>query len=313
MFAPDLGISNMLPRSQQVRICVLSLSAPHLPTASACHLELVTVDLTLLVLVSVHICTTHIPHLHRYTSLLMAEILLHKLPQLFLSYFHREGVVHEIQKLGGLLTEPSISSPIKAARTTSGSTVQRPEADDDTQPTPSLFEHCSEDAANILSSAMQTRAAALYQKYFAEHHSELAEGANVLHELKALASMLQTDMRKSRLDDEHTVAKLQNVLFSFGALLSKPQGITIFEFLSSGMLQALIQFLTFDDADTKPDNLELCARRLRAFLAVLGSSRSSASAVIDTDVLAGARMPTPSADSFLILLVCPVLQSLVLA
>ena len=140
MFAPDLGISNMLPRSQQVRICVLSLSAPHLPTASACHLELVTVDLTLLVLVSVHICTTHSPHLHRYTSLLMAEILLHKLPQLFLSYFHREGVVHEIQKLGGLLTEPSISSPIKAARTTSGSTVQRPEADDDTQPTPSLFE-----------------------------------------------------------------------------------------------------------------------------------------------------------------------------
>jgi E3 ubiquitin-protein ligase TRIP12 len=243
-----------------------------------------------------------------YTSLLMAELLLEKMPQDFLRHFHREGVVYEIQKLGKLLTEPSVSSPVKPFRTLSGSAVSSSstpaeEVHDD------CFEHCTDNAAAELSAGLTARAAALYQQYFAAQQSKLSEGTNVLQQLKGLASILQNELRCATLNDEQTISKLQDVLFSFGTLLSKPNGITIFEFLSSGMLQSLIDFLTYMGEETH-DDLEQCARRLRAFLAVLGSSQEGALAVIDEDLLNGSRLPTPSADSFLACLVRTLQQAL---
>ncbi|XP_076894958.1 E3 ubiquitin-protein ligase UPL3-like [Bidens hawaiensis] len=234
-------------------------------------------------------------------SLQIAEILMEKLPETFSKMFVREGVVHAIDALaessspsGNAFSTPLSSEKVNDSISGSSLRSRRYRRRIATDPGAEDLKTSAELPAvsSSLRMAVSTSAKAFKDKYFPSDsgaNAEVGVTDDLLH-LKNLSKKLGADMDdyKSKSKGKSKACSLRFVDFSPGkeenlmgvitemlAELTKDDGVSTFEFIGSGVVDALLNYFSFGHFSKErvseanlPKLRQLATKRYTSFIQV---------------------------------------------
>ncbi|XP_078448275.1 HECT ubiquitin protein ligase family protein KAK [Wolffia australiana] len=177
-------------------------------------------------------------------ALQIAEILMDKLPETFSKLFVREGVVHAISSL--ILPDSSGSVPVQSATSEDGSNGASSHA---RRRAPCLDGNPVEDSGNgqaeitgvnpTLRSAVSAKAKSFRDKYFSANPSSGLTSELLL--LKDLCGRLNAAIEEVRSNDKEE--EMNAIITELLNELQKSDGVSTFEFIGSGVVEALLNYL----------------------------------------------------------------------